>query len=319
MAANLTVSPPCRPTPGTLRGRALGGATGSTNSDAMALARDGAAEGIVLVADAPDGGPGPAGSDVDGARRVRRCSCSVLLRPPAGVVEAVHDGRSAWPWPRPSRPWPGSRPAQVAQRPGGPGDGADRKLAGILAEADWPAGLDAAAPGGRRRAADERVVVVVGIGVNVNWPAERPADLADLGGRCNHVAGHDGRPGGPCWWPSWHASTPATASLVRPGTGSLHGRLAGPVGDAGPSGPGRPRRGRRRVGTAVDIDRRRPPRGRDPRGRPPHLRRRRRDPGPERRRGKRRAGVHKVRRSYRGVREPARTHANDERTRRTWT
>jgi BirA family biotin operon repressor/biotin-[acetyl-CoA-carboxylase] ligase len=60
----------------------------------------------------------------------------------------------------------------------------ERKLAGILAEADWPAGSTISG-GYRAPAADERVVVVVGVGVNVTWPA----DLAALGGDAAEVAG----------------------------------------------------------------------------------------------------------------------------------
>jgi BirA family biotin operon repressor/biotin-[acetyl-CoA-carboxylase] ligase len=60
-----------------------------------------------------------------------------------------------------------------------PGDGSapDRKLAGILAEADWSGTGEAA--------------VVVGIGINVRWPAELPPELADLAVACNHVSGRE--------------------------------------------------------------------------------------------------------------------------------
>ena len=60
-----------------------------------------------------------------------------------------------------------------------PGDGAapDRKLAGILAEADWPAGAGPA--------------VVVGIGINVAWPADLPPELAEIAIACNHVTGEE--------------------------------------------------------------------------------------------------------------------------------
>jgi BirA family biotin operon repressor/biotin-[acetyl-CoA-carboxylase] ligase len=60
-----------------------------------------------------------------------------------------------------------------------PGDGSatDRKLAGILAEAHWPS--------------DEEVAVVIGIGLNVNWPLDLPDDLSDIATAINHVAGHD--------------------------------------------------------------------------------------------------------------------------------
>ena len=53
------------------------------------------------------------------------------------------------------------------------GDGAaDRKLAGILTEIDGTA-------------------VVPGIGINVNWPAELPEELASIATAANHVAGRD--------------------------------------------------------------------------------------------------------------------------------
>ena len=60
-----------------------------------------------------------------------------------------------------------------------PGDGAapDRKLAGILAEAHWPS--------------EHEVAVVVGIGINVNWPHALPDELEAIATAVNHVAGHD--------------------------------------------------------------------------------------------------------------------------------
>jgi BirA family biotin operon repressor/biotin-[acetyl-CoA-carboxylase] ligase len=62
-----------------------------------------------------------------------------------------------------------------------PGDGSagDRKLAGILAEADWPAGPD------------RQAGVVVGIGLNVVWPADLPPELADVAVAINHVTGQE--------------------------------------------------------------------------------------------------------------------------------
>jgi BirA family biotin operon repressor/biotin-[acetyl-CoA-carboxylase] ligase len=71
-----------------------------------------------------------------------------------------------------------------------PGDGsaADRKVAGILAEAAWPVGSNIAA-GWQEPAPAERVVVVVGTGVNVNWPDELPAELAETATALNHLAG----------------------------------------------------------------------------------------------------------------------------------
>jgi BirA family biotin operon repressor/biotin-[acetyl-CoA-carboxylase] ligase len=66
----------------------------------------------------------------------------------------------------------------------------DRKLAGILAEADWPAGSSMSA-GYRAPAPTERTTVVVGIGINVNWPPELPAELADIAVSANHLAGRE--------------------------------------------------------------------------------------------------------------------------------
>jgi BirA family biotin operon repressor/biotin-[acetyl-CoA-carboxylase] ligase len=53
----------------------------------------------------------------------------------------------------------------------------DRKLAGVLAEAE----LSGQAGSG----------VVVGIGLNVNWPDQLPDDLRAIATAVNHVAGHD--------------------------------------------------------------------------------------------------------------------------------
>jgi BirA family biotin operon repressor/biotin-[acetyl-CoA-carboxylase] ligase len=64
--------------------------------------------------------------------------------------------------------------------------GPDRKLAGILAEADWPASANASA-GWREPAPGDRVVVVAGIGLNVAWPAELPPELADIAVALNHL------------------------------------------------------------------------------------------------------------------------------------
>lgn len=66
----------------------------------------------------------------------------------------------------------------------------DRKLAGILAEADWPAGSTESS-GWKEPQAHDRLVVVVGIGLNVNWPAELPDELADIAVSLNHLVGHD--------------------------------------------------------------------------------------------------------------------------------
>ncbi|HLT17471.1 MAG TPA: biotin--[acetyl-CoA-carboxylase] ligase [Acidimicrobiales bacterium] len=161
--------------------------TGSTNADAMELARHGAPEGVVVVADHQTAGRGRAGRSWT-APPGASLLVSVLLRPPAGVAEgatmamalaaaeAVEEVAGFAPgvkWPN-DLVWPGD------------GSAPDRKLAGILAEADWPTGSSAAS-GVRRPAPEERVVVVVGIGINVAWPEDLPEELADVAVACNHV------------------------------------------------------------------------------------------------------------------------------------
>jgi BirA family biotin operon repressor/biotin-[acetyl-CoA-carboxylase] ligase len=159
--------------------------TGSTNSDALALARNGGPEGIVVVADHQTGGRGRQGR-VWTAPPEASLLVTVLLRPPSRVVglasmaagvamaEAVEQvsGRS------PGLKWPNDLVI------------ADRKLAGILAEADWPPGTTASG-GWREPAPHERLAVVVGVGVNVNWPDELPDDLAEIATALNHLVGHD--------------------------------------------------------------------------------------------------------------------------------
>ena len=163
--------------------------TGSTNADALELARAGAPEGIVLVADHQTAGRGRQGrtwSAPPGASLLT----TVLLRPPAAVAglatmavavsaaEAVSVVAGFVPrlkWPN-DLVWPGD------------GSGPDRKLAGVLAEADWPARSPAAA-GWSEPPPDERVAVAVGIGLNVTWPDDLPEELADIAVACNHVTG----------------------------------------------------------------------------------------------------------------------------------
>src|SRR5262245_929447 len=154
--------------------------TGSTNADVLALARDGAPEGIVVVADHQSAGRG---------RRDRRWVAppgaslllSALLRPPARVAgsvtlaagvalaEAVEElaGVAA------GLKWPNDLVAESG--------GEERKLAGILAEADWPTGTTMSG-GYRPPAPDDRVVVVVGVGINVSWPADLPDEAAEVAG-----------------------------------------------------------------------------------------------------------------------------------------
>ena len=144
--------------------------TGSTNADAMALARDGAPEGVVVVADHQSAGRGrrdrswvapPGGSLL----------VSVLLRPPSAIAGAVTmaaglamaEGIDEVAGVSAGLKWPNDL---VVATPAG-----ERKLAGILAEADWPAG-SAISAGYRAPAPHDRAVVVVGVGLNVDWPRQ---------------------------------------------------------------------------------------------------------------------------------------------------
>jgi BirA family biotin operon repressor/biotin-[acetyl-CoA-carboxylase] ligase len=161
--------------------------TGSTNADALALARDGAPEGVVVVADYQTAGRGrydrawvapPGGSLL----------VSVLLRPPSPVAstatmatavamaEAVEEVAGV----APGLKWPNDLVIAA--------EGGERKLAGILAEADWPVSATISA-GWKQPSAHERAVIVVGIGVNVSWPEDDEAirDVADTAVALNWV------------------------------------------------------------------------------------------------------------------------------------
>lgn len=168
--------------------------TGSTNADALELGRQGEAEGVVLVADHQTAGRGRLGrtwqAPVGGS-----LLCTILLRPPASIApattmavavaaaEAVEDltGRSPrLKWPN-DLVWPGD------------GSGPDRKLAGILAEVDWPAASQISS-GWREPRPQDRLVVAVGIGINVAWGDDVPADLADLAVAIDHLTAPDAAP-----------------------------------------------------------------------------------------------------------------------------
>jgi BirA family biotin operon repressor/biotin-[acetyl-CoA-carboxylase] ligase len=164
--------------------------TGSTNSDVMELARQGEPEGVVLVADHQTAGRGRAGrtwTAPPGASLL----CTVLLRPPALVaplatfalavaaseaVEALTGFRAGLKWPN----------DLVVEDVDGDGSLRTRKLAGILAEAEWSPGSHIAA-GHRPPAAHERATVAAGIGLNVAWPDPVPDELADVAVAINHL------------------------------------------------------------------------------------------------------------------------------------
>lgn len=167
--------------------------TGSTNADALELGRQGEAEGVVLVADHQTAGRGRLGrtwqAPVGGS-----LLCTILLRPPASVAasttmavavaaaEAVEELAGRAPrlkWPN-DLVWPGD------------GSAADRKLAGILAEVDWPAASQISS-GWREPKPTDRLVVAVGIGINVAWGDDVPAELADVAVAIDHLAAPPGR------------------------------------------------------------------------------------------------------------------------------
>lgn len=155
--------------------------TTSTNADLLELARSGAPEGVVLVADHQTAGRGrldrrweaPPGSSL---------LLSILTRPadpPRSLgLDQLHLVSNAV----------GVAAAVAARRATGadiglkwPNDlvidthGGVRKVSGILAETVLVDGRPEA--------------LVVGIGINVNWPSELPDELADIAVALNHVAG----------------------------------------------------------------------------------------------------------------------------------
>ncbi len=166
------------------------GETGSTNTDVMELARQGEPEGVVLVADHQTAGRGRAGrtwTAPPGASLL----CTLLLRPPAPVASmttfalavAAAEAVEAVAGFRPGLKWPNDLVVEDAE------DGVvrTRKLAGILAEAEWSPGSNIAA-GHRDPAPHERATVAAGIGLNVSWPDEVPDELADVAVAVNHVS-----------------------------------------------------------------------------------------------------------------------------------
>ena len=153
--------------------------TGSTNLDVLGLSREGEAEGIVVVADHQTAGRGRLGRTWTAPAGSALLS-TVLLRPPASVANATTmalavalvdalaavagvEARIKWPN---DLVWPGD------------GSDVDRKLAGILAEVDWPAGSQASG-GWPRQTAGSRLVVAAGAGLNVHRPDDVPDELAD--------------------------------------------------------------------------------------------------------------------------------------------
>ncbi len=161
--------------------------TGSTNVDVMEMARHGAPEGVVLVADAQTAGRGRAGRAWT-APPGSSLLCTILLRPPARVAPLVTFALSVAAAEMveelagfsPGLKWPNDLVVDD--------DRGTRKLAGILAEAEWPPSAHHSG-GYRDPAPHERATVAVGIGCNVDWPDELPDELADIAVAMNHVCG----------------------------------------------------------------------------------------------------------------------------------
>jgi BirA family transcriptional regulator, biotin operon repressor / biotin---[acetyl-CoA-carboxylase] ligase len=145
----------------------------STNREAADLARAGAPEGVVVVADHQTAGRGRLGRTWE-APPGSSLLMTVLLRPALdasrlhlvtmAVALAAADACAEVAGFAPDLKWPNDLVVQ------------DRKLAGILAEA----GFEGNAP----------QWVVVGIGLNVNWPADLPPELSGIAVAANHLAGH---------------------------------------------------------------------------------------------------------------------------------
>lgn len=154
--------------------------TASTNDDLLALAREGAADGIVVVADHQTAGRGrldrswqaPSGSSL---------LVSLLVRPDLPPADAH----------------------LVATAVGCAAVDACAEVAGASVRLKWPndvvvldeVGLVVGKVAGILAESivdEERLgAVVVGIGLNVNWPDDLPDELRGVAVALNHVVGHD--------------------------------------------------------------------------------------------------------------------------------
>ena len=145
----------------------------STNRQAADLARAGAPEGVVVVADHQTAGRGRLGRTWE-APPGSSLLMTVLLRPALDATRlhlvtmavglAAADACADVAGFAPELKWPNDLVVR------------DRKLAGILAEAGFAGSVPQ--------------WVVVGIGLNVNWPEELPPELSGTAVAANHVAGH---------------------------------------------------------------------------------------------------------------------------------
>lgn len=159
---------------------------GSTNTELLQLAREGAPEGGVLIADLQTAGRGRRGRQWT-APPGTSLMMSVLLRPPAGVLAAR---KASWVTSvfaaaaaqacgelvgvEPGIKWPNDLVVEIDPALRVAGDVGYRKLAGILTETV---------------VADSRIVaLVVGMGLNTGW-AEVPDELSAVATSLNLLAG----------------------------------------------------------------------------------------------------------------------------------
>ena len=182
-AADLTIDP----TPGSPSWDVRRTAdTTSTNADLLALARSGEPEGVVLVADHQTAGRGRLDRTWEAPPGASLLT-SILLRPSDAPRSLALDQTHL-----------------VANAVGIAAAVAARRLSGVDVRLKWPNDLVIATADGVRKVSgilaesilsDGRVeALVVGIGINVNWPADLPPELADIAIALNHAAGAAPRP-----------------------------------------------------------------------------------------------------------------------------
>lgn len=157
--------------------------TGSTNSDVLELGRQGEPEGLVIVAERQTAGRGrhdrvwvaPPGSGL---------LFSTLLRPPVAAVAlvtpmaalAVADTAEAFGATGLGIKWPND--VVLVDDPLAPPRSVERKLAGILAEADWAPG-ETPSGGPLAPGAHGRVLVALGIGLNLVTGDDFPPEVVE--------------------------------------------------------------------------------------------------------------------------------------------
>lgn len=172
----------------------------STNRYLLEEARAGAPDGVVVVAEHQSAGRGRLGRRWE-APAGANLLLSVLLRPdlPAGqrhlaaavVALAGADAAATVADLRLGIKWPNDLLAP---------DG--RKVAGVLAEGDLPApppGVPAAGPTGPGPTHEALPAIVVGIGMNLNWPAtdeDLPGELVGTATSLRQQTGHPVDPSG---------------------------------------------------------------------------------------------------------------------------